>query len=966
MRRKRRIELGPLCLDEANECLWRDGRAVSLRPKPYAVLCQLVERAGSLVTKRELLRDVWGGAVGDDVLKGAIRELRVAFEDSARSPTFIETVHRRGYRFLVQPRQSLPSEGKASVSLAGRARELDRLRGLLGDATAGRRRVTFVTGAPGMGKTALVEAFAAEAAQRLGVRTAVGACIEHIGACEAYLPFLEVVSRLAADPDGGRDLTGVLRERAPTWLAQLPWLVTPEEREALRRETLGTTRERMIRELAEALELWTADAPLVLVLEDLHWSDASTLDLLAQLARRPEPARLLVIGTFRPVDAILRENPVGELMRGLGEAGHASEVILEFLDPPALAALVEQRCRGHAFPPRFASWLHERTDGNPLFALGVLDHLRGRGELREVDGGGWKLGVPLDRLDSGLPESLRQMIGGQVELLGEREVEILETLALCGTAPTVAAVSAGLDEPEESVERVLEELVRRDLFVRRVGERQLPNGAASRVYGLAHALVGEVLRERVPPARRQAIALRVAMRGKEVYGPRSAEIAPELAQHFDRGDDVYKATEYLRIAAAEAYRRWANREASAYLYRALQMLEGRSGVDAACARAHALEQLGMVHRSSGEMSRAADAFVGMAREASNHGRVVAEVRARSYAASAYSWFDRDACLASAARAGELAEACDDPSERACARGFAGYWTLLWDGWHTDAFRMCAEAEVTSRGAEEHRISWMFPGRFGFLLSLRSEHARALRLVEASKAHAVRNEDPFEFLLFGYYRAWALLFAGEREAARREAGEGIRMAEHNGHRKWSTLLRLLSAWSHLESGHPEGALDRLDSAIAAAQIDRHDFGLLLGLALRGNALLDLGRTGEAEPTIARAEEVERAGVLMGWIAGMPLAQARARYELARGALEAAADAAARLRRRADGPGEATFGRGRGSCWPRSRSGVGRARRPRPSAARPRRSRRTGARPSSTASCAACRLDRREPPMPGRAL
>ncbi len=81
---------------------------------------------------------------------------------------------------------------------------------------------------------------------------------------------------------------------------QLPWLLEAADRDALQRELLGATRERMLREMAEAVEALTAQAPLVLVLEDLHWSDSATLDLLAFLARRREPARLLLIGTYRP------------------------------------------------------------------------------------------------------------------------------------------------------------------------------------------------------------------------------------------------------------------------------------------------------------------------------------------------------------------------------------------------------------------------------------------------------------------------------------------------------------------------------------------------------------------------------------------------------------------------------------------------------------------------------------------
>ena len=105
-------------------------------------------------------------------------------------------------------------------------------------------------------------------------------------------------------------LVALLHQYAPSWLLHLPTLVSVTEREALQRRASGTTRERMLRELAEAVEALTTERPLVLVLEDLHWSDGATLDWLAYVARRREAARLLVLGTYRPVEAVVHAHPV--------------------------------------------------------------------------------------------------------------------------------------------------------------------------------------------------------------------------------------------------------------------------------------------------------------------------------------------------------------------------------------------------------------------------------------------------------------------------------------------------------------------------------------------------------------------------------------------------------------------------------------------------------------------------------
>jgi predicted ATPase len=101
-----------------------------------------------------------------------------------------------------------------------------------------------------------------------------------------------------------------LRQQAPTWLVQMPWLLTAADREHLHQELQGMTRERMLREFAELIETLTLETPLILVLEDLHWSDHATLDLVALLARRRAPARLLLLGTYRPVELIVQQHPL--------------------------------------------------------------------------------------------------------------------------------------------------------------------------------------------------------------------------------------------------------------------------------------------------------------------------------------------------------------------------------------------------------------------------------------------------------------------------------------------------------------------------------------------------------------------------------------------------------------------------------------------------------------------------------
>src|SRR5262249_47614428 len=174
--------------------------------------------------------------------------------------------------------------------VVGRDESLSRMRTWFEKACQGDRQIVFVTGESGIGKTALVDAFARSAAAGRNVHIGRGHCLEHYGTSEAYLPFLEAIGRLA------REHTTVvkgLRSHAPMWLVQMPSLVSAADRELLHREMLGATRERMLREMGDALEALAAEEPLLIILEDLHWSDYSTLDLISHLARQRQAAKLM-------------------------------------------------------------------------------------------------------------------------------------------------------------------------------------------------------------------------------------------------------------------------------------------------------------------------------------------------------------------------------------------------------------------------------------------------------------------------------------------------------------------------------------------------------------------------------------------------------------------------------------------------------------------------------------------------
>src|SRR6185369_14332893 len=268
------VNFGPFRFDEANECLWQGSQLIQLRPKAFAVLKYLIAREGVLVTKQQLLADVWPEVyVNEAVLKDCIRQLRQALNDDAKSPQFIETAHRRGYRFIASLVKDIPgiqyapppTLPRTSENILGRDAAFAQLQRRLDDALAGNSQTVFVTGEAGIGKTTLVESFLDHASANICILR--GQCLEQYGSGEAYLPILDALSHVE-DPQ----IVATLRDCAQSWLLQIPRLSNFAGDEAKQDNPPGVTRERMLRELAEALELITVTMPVVLFLEDLHWS----------------------------------------------------------------------------------------------------------------------------------------------------------------------------------------------------------------------------------------------------------------------------------------------------------------------------------------------------------------------------------------------------------------------------------------------------------------------------------------------------------------------------------------------------------------------------------------------------------------------------------------------------------------------------------------------------------------------
>ncbi len=571
------ITFGDFRLDLASESLTCAGTPVALTPKAYGLLRHFLANPGRLLTKDGLLDAVWPDtAVSDAVLKVCVAELRKALGDPVATPRYVATVHRRGYRFIApiatvhalstperDERPAIPPRRRALPGIVGRAQALAALGDAFDAATAGTREVVFVTGEAGIGKTTLVESFLD--ALEPTVRRARGQCLEQYGAGEPYLPLLDALGRLFRDPANAAIRT-MLAAAAPSWIGSLPGRATDAAAGA------APSRDRMLLELALALERLSAEAPLVLVLEDLHWSDYSTLDVLALLAHRTEPARLLVIATYRPVEIVVHGHPLRRVKVDLELRRLCREIALEFLSEAEVESYLRLRLGTGALPAGLAALVHARPDGCPLFMTPVVDLLLARGWLAR-EAAGWTLAVDPTEARALVPDTLRQMIAQEIAGLGANEQLVLEAASVAGVEPTAAAVAAALALPVTEVEETLVALARRGQLIAADGTAAWPDGTRTARFAFIHALYQSLLYERVPPARRRELHERTGLRLEAGFGADAAAIAAELAQHFTVAGDVPRALVRLRQAGERALARHAHREAIDHLERALALLE---------------------------------------------------------------------------------------------------------------------------------------------------------------------------------------------------------------------------------------------------------------------------------------------------------------------------------------------------------------------------------------------------------
>ena len=906
----KRITFESFQLEPENGRLWSGEEEVALRPKSFAVLRYLLEHQGRLVTKEELLKTLWAGTVvSDGVLKVCVREIRKALGETAKEPRFIETVPRKGYRFIAPAGTSAgtrlsDAEREGFERIVGRQDDLKKLQRWLEKAERGERQIVFVTGGPGIGKTTLVDLFIDCSHVEDRMRIGRGLCLERYGEGEAYLPVLEALGRIGREP-GGKRLTEILRKFAPTWLVQMPALVEDAEFELLQRKVQGTTRERMLREITEAIEAFTEDRGLVLVLRDLQWSDYSTLELVSYLAHRRERARLMIIGTYRPEDIAVAEHPLQSVKRELHARGQCEEIQLRPLTEAEVQEYVARVLAPRTLPAGLGQLIHRRTDGNPLFMVNLVDFAMSQGLVAAGEGAG-EVEVAVEEIERTLPDNLRQVIQKQAEALGTDALQVLEAASVAGLEFAAATVAAATKLKTEEVEACCDALARRGkVFCSREAE-EWPDGTISARYRFIHRLCQQVLYELMGDAQRVRTHRLMGERKEAGYKQRAQEIAGELALHFDCGRDYQRAVRYHGQAGENDLRRRAYREAAQHIRRGLELMGGlldapehaEQEIRLQCALARALipaqgpgaHEVQAAHarawklcQKAGETAQLGPALLGLASSNLAQGRIKASEEV-------------------ATQALRLAERAEDQTLALSAHSVLGF-ALLWGGALASARDHLEQSMALSVLGDEDALG-LFPFdirvRSLSLLSLAvclqgyadqavSKSHEAIRLAEEASApfdvasarffaafvHLFRREGPqtttqaeasmviaaehgFPFFTSGatILKGWALAVAGQAEAGISMLREGLNRWRQTGMRLLEMFFLGLLAEAHGRAGKGRDALATLEEALAGLTSGEKQVYEAELYRLKG--MLMLGQAGDAPGKVGSDQSAGRKG------------------------------------------------------------------------------------------------------------
>lgn len=855
----------PFKLDTLNRCLWRSEAdsndiRVPLTPKSYELLNYFLENADRLVTHEELLEALWTNVfVQPEVLKGHIRALRAALGDDADNPRFVQTLRGHGYRFVAPLKGALPAvverSGNAEIpsQFVARSIPLAELRRDFDKALRGSAQIVLISGEPGIGKTALTQEFLRRTAAASNVGVAASQCVEGFGGTEAYYPILDALTKLCKDSDGSA-IVQQISSLAPTWAVQMPGQVSAERRHALQRQIAGAGRDRMLREGCELFEALASARPLILILEDVHWVDYSTVDFISAFARRRPKARLMMIVTTRLEEAARVRHPIRTLFRELNARKLCSEIPLERLGLDAIAMMIAKP--GHTADLALTQLIFEQSGGNPFYAESLLEHLIGRGIVTDT-ANGWKLSEVRDNVPFEVPSNIEMVVESGIERLPSPHRQALEAASVDGVEFVSMAVAPAAGLEAIAFEDICEELSRNDSYVRR---RKLNADDDFRVGGrfeFRHGIHRQVFYDRQGPLRRAASHEKIALELERLSVCRLGELAPRIEEHFTKAGVWSKALVYNRMSLMTARQRFAYQDALVIFERSKRLVARLPPAERIGAEIEFLEMEAATAAALHD-PRACEIYTQMVEKAAGAQLVDEHARALLGLAYAVSWRDPTASLSLLDEALSLSVRQTNTQLRASTQVSGYMWRIWMNGWDAEEMQACDSAVAVLLNAGDALAAAWPMIEYSQVQFVSSHYREARSTLESYFKVLLSNVDMHPELntaraIWMYHAVFpcASTMLGDFGTAIRTFDAGIETFAKNGNDYGFLTLQLFRAWFLVLALDFENALEASRSiSLGVAQPAEQRLRLMLvGMAQAG-----LGRTADAAIALINVEHV----------------------------------------------------------------------------------------------------------------
>ena len=906
-----------IIFDPANQLLTIAGERAQLSPKAFSVLEYLHEHRQKLVTKDDLLSAVWPRVfVTDAVLKVAVGELRKVLNDHPKQPTFIETVHRRGYRFIGD--LTLPGDEPTATPIAipktqtsskavlfGRDSAIQQIDQCWDEALSGQKQILFINGDAGLGKTALISHWLDEQmAVPSDAILARVSCFNQHDSSEPYLPILNALTYLLKNPHHSATVKPLLRQYAPSWLLQMPSLLEENELEALKQELFGVTKQRMLREFVDFIEAVTQNTAMLLCIEDLHWSDTTSLDLIMALAQRQSLQRFMLLGSFRTSELRQEDSALSHIYSQLKLQKLCQTVDLKALSEEEIRSCIEQRLpetlRGDDYLEIFSRY----TEGNPLMLMTAIEHInQSLGALGAVTDESDALLLDLQTVEEAISGGLKQLLTLKVANLTKDDRQLLQAASVSATKFATESVAAVLQKDVLDIEEACEDQLLHEQWIVPEGSENWPDGSISESYQFWHQLYRQYFYDSLSAARRRHYHLGFANRLLAGFKGKLTDLAPQLAYHFEAAGDLQQAVEFRELATQQAAQRFAYAEAIQHTTKVIELSESQE--DPTTHLMARKKYCGFL-LASGKLPETIGAYKELIGASQKAGSAQCEIDATLGLADALFWVDRQGCLETAEQAVKLSKQSNDEDLITHTKGKRVHYRSVIEG-YKDAYASNYEAAFQlAQSSDDTALQCVHYPRHLYYYIIRSEYQKASELAETASQTALSIGDAASYLSCEFFHAWALFYEGRWGEMLTVMDDSLALAQKNGHIPWVLHFQLQKAWLLLNVYDYEGARaicqPIFKQASAGPANSLYFFSLIILLRLETQAPNQTTQHDYVSEVLGRLKEQPMA---IDWVLRFPLQQGLAEHYLKNEQWSDAKDAALELHSLASSSGEKTY-------------------------------------------------------------